>query len=162
MPAGMASEAIGGVMMAFEHSGLGHAARSTGWLYPLANLVHVLGAALVVGAIATFDIQVLRGPREAPIVSHTAIPVAIVGLVFQAASGIVLLSAEASTVVRNPAFQFKMAILVFALANVALFRWRFGRALKTGASLDGAQTLAAVSLASWVLVLLAGRSIAYL
>jgi hypothetical protein len=162
MPAGMASEAIGGVMMAFEHSGLGHAARSTGWLYPLANLVHVLGAALVVGAIATFDIQVLRGPREAPIVSHTAIPVAIVGLVFQAASGIVLLSAEASTVVRNPAFQFKMAILVFALANVALFRWRFGRALKTGAPLDGAQTLAAVSLASWVLALLAGRSIAYL
>jgi hypothetical protein len=74
----------------------------------------------------------------------------------------VLLSAEASTVVRNPAFQFKMAMLVFALANVAVFRWRFGRALKTGTPLDGAQTLAVVSLASWVLVLLAGRSIAYL
>jgi hypothetical protein len=162
MPAEMPAEAIGSVMMAFEHSGLGHAARSTGWLYPLANLVHVLGAALVVGAIATFDIQVLRGPREAPIVSHTAIPLAIVGLVLQAASGVVLLSAEASTVVRNPAFQFKMAMLVFALANVAVFHWRFGRALKTGSPLDGAQTLAAVSLASWVLVLLAGRSIAYL
>ena len=74
----------------------------------------------------------------------------------------VLLSAEASTVVRNPAFQFKMAMLVFALANVAAFHWRFGRALKTGAPLDGAQTFAAVSLASWILVLLAGRTIAYL
>ena len=158
----MASEAIGGVMMAFEHSGLGHAARSTGWLYPLANLVHVLGAALVVGAIATFDIQVLRNPRTAPIVPHTAIPVAVVGLVFQAASGVVLLSAEASTLVKNPAFQFKMAMLIFALANVALFHRRFGRALKGGAPLDGARTLAAVSLASWILVLLAGRSIAYL
>ena len=158
----MASEAIGGVMMAFEHSGLGHAARSTGWLYPLANLVHVLGAALVVGAIATFDIQVLRNPRTAPIVPHTAIPVAVVGLVFQAASGVVLLSAEASTLVKNPAFQFKMAMLILALANVAVFYWRFGRALKTGAPLDGAQPFAAVSLASWILVLLAGRSIAYL
>src|SRR6266436_7833325 len=162
MPAGMATEAIGGAMMAFEHSGLGHAARSTGWLYPLANLVHVLGAALVVGAIATFDIQVLRNPRTAPIVPHTAIPVAVVGLVFQAASGVVLLSAEASTLVKNPAFQFKMAMLIFALGNVALFHRRFGRALKTGAPLDGAQPLAAVSLASWILVLLAGRGIAYL
>jgi hypothetical protein len=162
MPPGMPLEDIGGVMMAFEHSALGHAARSTGWLYPLANLVHVLGAALVVGAIATFDIQVLRNPRTAPIISHTVIPLAVVGLVFQAASGVVLLSAEASTLVKNPAFQFKMAMLIFALANVTVFHWRFGRALKTGAPLDGAQPLAAVSLASWVLVLLAGRSIAYL
>jgi len=121
MPAGMAAEAIGGVMMAFEHSGLGHAARSTGWLYPLANLVHVLGAALVVGAIATFDIQVLRSVRGATIVSHTAIPIAIAGLLLQAASGVVLLSAEASTLVKNPAFQFKMAMLTFALANMAYF-----------------------------------------
>ena len=158
----MLPEGIGGVMLAFEHSGLGHAARSTGWLYPLANLVHVLGAALVVGSIATFDVQILRSRRRAALVSHTAIPVAVVGLVFQAASGVVLLSAEASTVVKNPAFQFKMAMLIFALANVAVFHRRFGRALKTGAPLDGAQTFAAVSLVSWILVLLAGRSIAYL
>ena len=39
---------------------------------------------------------------------------------------------------------------------------RFGRALKTGTPLDGARPFAAVSLASWILVLLAGRSIAYL
>jgi hypothetical protein len=163
MDAGMPAEGIGGVMMAFEHSGLGQAARSTGWLYPLANLVHVLGAALVVGAIATFDIQVLRSLREASIVSRTAIRIAVVGLSFQAGSGVVLLSAEASTLVRNPAFQFKMAMLVLALTNVAVFHWRFGRALKTGAALgDGARPLAVVSLASWILVLLAGRSIAYL
>ena len=104
----------------------------------------------------------MRSPREAPIVSHTAIPVAVAGLLLQAASGVVLLSAEASTVVRNPAFQFKMAILIFALTNAAVFHWRFRRALKSGAPLDGAHTFAAVSLVSWILVLLAGRSIAYL
>ena len=63
---------------------------------------------------------------------------------------------------KNPAFQFKMAMLIFALGNVAVFHRRFGRALKTGAPLDGARTLAAVSLVSWIFVLLAGRSIAYL
>ena len=148
-------------MMALEHSALGGAARGTGWLYPLANLAHVLGAALLVGAIATFDIQVLRRRRAGPI-SRTAIPVAIVGFFVQATSGIVLLSAEASKLSHNPAFQFKMALLVVALANVAVFHWRFGRALEADGPLDGARTLAAVSLVSWVLVLLAGRSIAYL
>jgi len=69
----------------------------------------------------TFDIQVLRGVRGSTIVSHTAIPIAIAGLLLQAASGVVLLSAEASTLVKNPAFQFKMAMLTFALANMAYF-----------------------------------------
>jgi len=55
-----------------------------------------------------------------------------------------------------------MAMLALGLLNVALFRWRFGAALKKDTPLDGAYGLAAVSLASWTLVLLAGRFIAYL
>jgi hypothetical protein len=65
-------------------------------------------------------------------------------------------------VVVNPAFQFKMAMFALGLINVAAFRWRFGGGLKAEAPLDGAAWLAAVSLASWLLVLLAGRFIAYL
>jgi hypothetical protein len=150
------------MMLALEHSGLGQAARSTGWLYPLANLTHVLGAALLVGAIVTFDLQVLRRLHEGAVVSCAAIPVAVAGFLLQALSGVVLLSAEASALVRNPAFQFKMAMLVLGLANVAVFHWRFGGALRRRAPLEGAHALAALSLATWVLVLLAGRSIAYL
>jgi hypothetical protein len=65
-------------------------------------------------------------------------------------------------VATNPAFEFKMAMLALGLVNVAAFRWRFGNALQQDAPLNGAFGLAAVSLASWVLVLLAGRFIAYL
>lgn len=155
-------ETIAGLMLVFEHSGLGHAARSTTWLYPLANLIHVLGAALLVGAIAAFDIQVLRRGSELRAVFRSTIPLAAFGLALQAVSGVVLLSAEASTLVRNPAFQVKMAVLVLGLANVVLFHWRFDRSLKKDLPLDGARVLAAVSLASWLLVLLAGRAIAYL
>src|ERR1700731_3163134 len=125
----MPPEGIGGVMMAFEHSGLSHAARSTGWLYPLANLSHVLGAALVVGAIATFDIQVLRRAQNVGVIASAVTPVAAFGL---------------------------------ALVNIAAFRWRFGGDLRAETPLDGATGLAALSLASWLLVLLAGRFIAYL
>jgi uncharacterized membrane protein (Fun14 family) len=155
-------EAITGAMTALEQSALGEAARGAGWLYPLANMAHVLGAALLLGAIATFDIHVLRRAASVRVVARAVIPIATLGLVVQAASGLVLLSADAMPVVVNPAFQFKMAMLALGLLNVALFRWRFGTALKKDTPLDGAYGLAAVSLASWTLVLLAGRFIAYL
>ena len=158
----MLGEAITGAMTALENSALGVAARGTGWLYPLANMAHVLGAALLLGAIATFDIHVLRRASGTHLVASAVIPIAVFGLLVQAASGLVLLSADAMPVVVNPAFQFKMAMLALGLLNVALFRWRFGTALKKDTPLDGAYGLAALSLASWTLVLLAGRFIAYL
>jgi hypothetical protein len=61
----------------------------------------------------------------------------------------------------NKVFQFKMAMFVLGLINVAAFRWRFGTDLAAGAPLNGAAWLAAVSLTSWLCVLLAGRFIAY-
>jgi hypothetical protein len=65
--------------------------------------------------------------------------------------------------VRNPAFLFKMAMLVVGVINAAAFHWYFGRSVKSGAlPPPGARAVAAVSLASWVLVLLSGRAIAYL
>lgn len=155
-------EAIAGAASALEHSGLGEAARTSGWLYPLANLVHVLGAALLVGSIATFDVQVLRRAYDVRALYHAAVVIAVTGFVLQVISGIVLFSADAGKVVHNPAFLFKMAMLVIGLVNVAAFHWYFGGTLNQGAMLPPrARVLAAVSLASWVLVLLAGRSIAY-
>ena len=162
MLSGTLVDAITAAMTALEQSSLGVAARGSAWLYPLANLGHVLGAALLVGAIATFDIQLLRGAPHLRTTYRAAMPVAAIGLVLQIVSGVVLLAADATAVMRNPAFQFKMAMLALGLVNVAAFRWRFGGSLKADAPLEGAGWLAAVSLASWLLVLLAGRFIAYL
>ena len=155
-------EAIAVAMKALEESGLGQMARGSGWLYPVANLTHVLGAALLVGAIVTFDVQVLRRAPGSGIVLRAVTPIAVVGVLAQVASGTVLLSADATPVVVNPAFQFKMAMFALGLANVAAFRWRFRGALGKDAPFEGATGLAAISLISWVLVLLAGRFIAYL
>jgi hypothetical protein len=162
MALGAVTDIITAAFTALEQSSLGAAARGSAWLYPLANLSHVLGAALLVGAIVTFDIQVLRRARNVGVIARAVTPVAAFGLVLQVASGTVLLAADAMPVVVNPAFQFKMAMFVFGLVNVAVFRWRFGGDLKAEGPLDGAAWLAAVSLASWLLVLLAGRFIAYL
>ena len=64
-------------------------------------MAHVLGAALLVGSIVTFDLQVLRRASSAYAVYGTAISVAVTGFVLQIISGIVLLSADAVAVVRT-------------------------------------------------------------
>jgi hypothetical protein len=153
---------ITATMTALEQSSLGAAARGSAWLYPVANMSHVLGAALLVGAIATFDLQVLRRTKNLGVIARAATPVAAFGLALQVASGVVLLSADAMPVMVNRAFQFKMAMFALGLLNVVTFRWRFGSSLAADAPLDGASWFAALSLASWLLVLLAGRFIAYL
>jgi hypothetical protein len=153
---------IEAAMAALEHSSLGAAARGSAWLYPIANLAHVLGSALLVGAIATFDIQLLRAASHPLTTYRAAMPIATIGLVMQIVSGVVLLAADATAMARNGVFQFKMAMFVLGLVNVAAFYLRFGGSLKVDAPLERGVAFAAVSLASWVLVLLAGRATAYI
>ncbi|MGL4443623.1 MAG: DUF6644 family protein [Alsobacter sp.] len=149
-------------LAALEASSLGQAARGLTWLYPLANLIHVLGSALLVGAIAVFDIAVLRGRTGEASVARIAIAVAAFGLALQIPSGVVLLSAEATAAGVNPAFLLKMALVAIGLVNVAYVHARFGRMLAANELPVAATIPAVVSLVAWVVALLAGRAIAYL
>jgi hypothetical protein len=151
------------LLTALEHSWLGHTARHSAWMFTVANLLHVLGAALVVGSIAVFDLKVLadRG-RQVWQVGRFAIPLAAAGLAVQIPTGLVLLAVEARSLGTNPAFYAKIAFIALGLANVALFHARFGRILRKDALPPDAQVFAVISLLAWILALLAGRMIAYL
>ena len=150
-------------LASLEHSGLGHLARHSPWAYTAANVLHVLGAALLVGAIAVFDATLLaRRFEDASGVGRIAIPIAAGGLALQIPTGLLLLAAEARALGQNPAFYAKLAFIALGLLNVALFHARFGRALRTGLLSRGARGLALVSMGAWVLTLVAGRMIAYL
>lgn len=150
-------------LAALEGSWLGHAGRHSAWLYTVANLLHVLGAAFVVGGIAVFDLKVLaeRG-KHAWQVGRYAIPLAATGLALQIPTGTLLLGVEARALGINPAFYVKLAFIALGLVNVALFHIRFGTALRTGALPPEARAYAIVSLVAWIVTLLAGRMIAYL
>lgn len=147
------------LLAALEASGLGHAARHSAWLFTAANLLHVLGSALLVGAIAVFDLKVLAsGGRGAWETGRVAIPLAAAGLALQVPTGVVLLAVEARALGQNPAFLAKAGLIVLGLVNVALFHRRF----RAGTDLARARLHAGASLAAWVLALLAGRLIAYI
>ncbi len=145
-----------------EQSGLGDLARNSAWLFLVVNVLHVLGAAFVVGGIAVFDLKVLLDRGEAAETGRIAIPLAATGLLIQIPTGVTLLAVEARALGVNPAFYAKMAFIALGLANLAVFHARFGKAMGYGPLPIGARPFAAVSLAAWVLTLVAGRMIAYL
>lgn len=145
-----------------QDSALGQLARSAGWTYAAVNTAHVVGAALTLGAIAVFDVLVLarRGP-DAVAAARAAIPLAAAGVAIQVVTGVFLLAADARATGTNPAFLAKLALIALGLANVALLHLRFGPAWRGGFPAADVRLFAAVSLAAWTLVLVAGRMIAY-
>jgi len=151
------------LLTALEGSWLGHTGRHSAWLYMSANLLHVLGAAFVVGGIAVFDLKVLaEHGKHAWQVGRYAIPLAALGLALQIPTGTLLLAVEARALGVNPAFYVKLVFIALGLVNVALFHARFGTALRAGALPPEARVYALVSLIAWIITLLAGRMIAYL
>ena len=146
-----------------EHSALGHAARHSAWLFTIANLLHVLGAAFVVGGIGVFDLKAIRDRgRRAAAVGRIAIPLAATGLAIQLPTGLILLAVEATKLGINPAFYAKLVFIAVGLVNLVVVHMRYGSAM-LGEDLPAAVIpFAAVSFAAWVLTLLAGRMIAYL
>ena len=156
-----------GWLVALETSGLGEALRGSLWLYPLVEVLHILGLALLVGAIAAFDLRLMglhaRLPAEA--LSRLLLPVAVVGFVLAVPTGLLLFISEATALARNPVFLIKMGLLIAALGNIALFHRGAGRRILDwgggGRPPPAARVAGAASLLLWVAVLAAGRLIAY-
>ena len=145
-----------------EASALGVMAREGAWAYPIANGLHVIGLAVLFGAILAFDLRVVGlAGRAVPLAAlgGLLLPLARAGFVLAVASGFVLLAADATHVVVNPAFQAKLVLIALALANVALFHRLGPLERPPGAAL---RLSAAASILLWTAVLGCGRLIAYL
>jgi hypothetical protein len=149
-----------GWLVAVQQSGLAQTLRSSLWLYPAVETLHIMGLALLVGAIAAFDARVVRaGPGfDLGSWSRSVLPVAQAGFTLAVAMGLLLFTVEATAYAANPAFRAKLVLIALALANVGLFHLLARRA---GRPTPPVRAAAATSLALWLLVLACGRLIAY-
>jgi len=130
--------------------------------YLVVNAAHILAFALIVGAIVPLDLRLMRGAPVAaiaPLLSRTA----GVGVVVAVLTGIWLFSVKPQEYLANPAFLWKLAIFSGALVNVALQHVGAGYrvALAGGGVVPRVRAHAAVSLALWSGVVLAGRWIGF-
>ncbi len=155
------------ILLALEGSGLGQAIRQSVWIYPAANVTHVVALALFAGAVAVMDLRLLgafAGTRPANVI-RPARRAAMAGLLLLAATGSVLFTAEASHVALNPVFQVKAALIGLGIVN-ALVLGRLPEATLAAIELNVAlprhvRVAAGLSIGIWLVVAACGRLIAY-
>ena len=150
---------------ALEATELATALRRSTWLYPLVNAAHLLGVALVVGAMVPLDLRLLGvWPRTAlqPL-WQVLIACAVAGLLLAIASGTLLFITRASDYLASPLFGAKMAAVALGVANAVLLRigGPARSALAGERSSPRLRLAAAVSLLAWPAALLLGRLIGY-
>lgn len=147
------------------------ALRASAWAYPAIEIVHLAGMALLFGAIVVVDLRLAGLGRQLPVTTllRHALPASIAGFFAVAASGALLFLAHADELIVNPAFLAKIVLIGLGLANALWFHQvPYRRLHADGGSWDtgrppptGARACAVVSLLTWLLVICAGRLIAY-
>ena len=152
-------------LLALERSGLGEAVRQSLWLYPAANVLHVLAAGVLIGSILAFDLRLLGLGRRlavAPLAS-LLVSTAAAGVALALPTGFLLFTADATAVAANPVFSIKLALIALGLANVAAFHATSMRGIAGwGDRVPAwARVSAVVSLTAWFGTATAGRLIAY-
>lgn len=156
-------------LLVIEQSDLGNGVRNLGgWGYALINLSHILGIAILFGAVLLLDLRLLGWRRQIPLdaVASVTLPLVKSGFLLAVVSGTCMLSANASDYISNPFLLIKFGALVVALINVYLVRqipaWQTRRQIEPSGSENGVLARAGfVSLVCWITVIVAGRLIAY-
>ena len=155
------------IFVALEQSGFAAAIRQWRWLYPLANVGHILSLVAFASAVAVMDLRLLgafaaTAPGRVLALARRAAIAAFCGL---AVTGFMLFSAEASHLVGNPVLRLKFLLVAAGLLNVLAYEVLAHRAVETlppGAPLPRSAGVAAgLSLMIWIAVAACGRSIAY-
>ena len=129
------------------------------WAYPALEVVHLLGVTLLVGNLVAFESRVLGWARELPLpaLARLSLGLAVAGFGLAALSGLTLFAAQPGEMLANPAFVWKMGLVMVAGINAAVFHARDG--LRRMDAVARVQTLASLGL--WMGAMICGRWIAY-
>ena len=101
-----------------EHSAVGDAIRTSNWLFPFIEAFHLLGLAVIGGAVLVVDLRLLGiGLRRQPVaqLARDAQPWLIASLMVMVATGVLMFMSEAIKCYYHPAFWVKMTSLFLAI-----------------------------------------------
>ncbi|XYJ10598.1 DUF6644 family protein [Telluria sp. B2] len=147
---------------------LSRAMRENAWLYPIVEIVHILGFAVLVGSVVLFDLRVLGFARTLPVAAlgRHLLRWALASLLLVVPAGLLLFSAHPGELARNPAFQLKLVLIAAAGFNALAFHVFPYRSVagweRELAAPKAARLHALLSILLWVGVISCGRLLAYL
>jgi hypothetical protein len=155
-------------LAAIEAMPLAAAMRQSLWLYPVIEIIHILGFVTLVGSVAMLDLRILGLSKTIPVsaLARHILPWTLGAALFVVPSGLLMFVAHAGDFISNTAFITKLSLLSFAACNALWFHvgpyqgvkdWQTGTAAPLAAKAS-----AALSLLLWVAIICCGRLLAYL
>lgn len=127
--------------------------------YPLLEVLHIVGIALLLGSLVLLELRVWGMGRDLPMpaLARLSLPVSLAGFGLVVASGLTMFAGQPAELLGNRFFVVKMGLVMLAGLNAAAFHVRGGLDKRDG--LARAQTV--ISLGLWIAVIICGRWIAY-
>jgi hypothetical protein len=147
-----------------ENTVVGETIRSSQWMFPVIESVHLLALVLIAGAVLLVDIRLFGlGLRRQPVaeLARDAQPWLIGSLIVMLASGFLLFLSEATKCYYSLAFSVKMASLFLAIIFTFTVRRNVVLADETRVAPLLSKLVAVVSVALWATVGVGGRWIGF-
>jgi hypothetical protein len=156
------------VLGAVQDAALVGALRRSHWVYPIVNTGHIVGIALLFGAIVPLDLRLIGLWRRIPIgpMARLLLPVALTGLALAALTGALLFSVSAVKYAGMTLFQAKLLLILAGLANALVLRRTVAWAVYDDDGLRGTtprlRLAGLLSIGCWLAAIVAGRMLGYL
>jgi hypothetical protein len=151
------------LLTALEATSFAQYLRVSRWGYAAFNTAHVLGVALLFGAILSLNLRLLgfwpSVPRSGLV--RVLTPMAAAGLLLAILAGAVLFSVRATEYADLGVFRLKLAFVALGILGALTLHRAYGLDLD-GASDARVAAHAAVSTVCWVGALICGRLIAFI
>ncbi len=151
-----------------EDTSLAAFIRQSMWLYPILEIIHIIGITVLVGAALMFDLSLLGSAKQLRLsgLAQHLLPWSQRGLVLILPSGILLFITNSKTLGVDPTFWLKMILLLIAAINVLVFhRLIFRKGNFSNPDIDpvpvSAKISAVISIAVWLGIIACGRLLAY-
>jgi hypothetical protein len=138
--------------------------RSSPWLFPVIATIHLMGLAVIGGAVLLVDLRLLGlGLRRQPVreLAQDAERWLFRGVAVMVATGILLFMCFATKYYYLTFFWVKMAALFLVIVFTVSVRRRVAMADETGINPVWSKAVALVSLSLWTTVALGGRYIGF-
>jgi hypothetical protein len=155
------------MLNAIENTGFGIWVRESGsmWSYPTIIFLHSLGLAFLVGMNVVLALRLLGLAPRIPLSALAHLyPIMWAGFWVNAASGVALSIADATTMFVSPLFYLKLGLIAGAVVNmVCIRRYVFAHPRVDRIAVPpAARLMATLSLVLWAAAITAGRLTAYI
>jgi len=129
------------------------------WAYPMLEVIHLLGVALLLGNLVLLELRVFGWGAALPVepLARLSLGLAVCGFALASVSGLLMFGTQPGELLANRVFTAKMALIMLAGCNAGWFHARRSLQLQDGA----ARALMTLSSVLWLLVLTCGRWIGY-